>query len=142
VRVFVQDPEPYLHEQQLTVQDPIDPSRPALVDAAHRSFVNYEIYYFADAENKRAFDATPLRWCGAVTDPVTRERFQPGDDSPRRERDGRVFYLASQTSAASFDAMPDMYVLPDYRMLPAAPGDAPESPADEAADPGEQPETP
>lgn len=120
----MQDPEIYLKEQQLTVQDPLDPSRAALVDAAHRSFVNYEIFYFADDESKRRFDATPRRWCGALTDPVTRERFVPGDDSPRRDREGRAFFFASKTSAESFDAMPDMYVLPDYRML-QAPGDAP-----------------
>ncbi len=121
----MQDPEPYLKAQNLSVQDPVDPSRTAVLDAAHRSFVNYEIYFFADDATKRRFDTTPLRWCGTLTDPVTRERFAPGDDAPRRDLNGRTFFFASQASAESFDAMPDMYFLPDYRMLPAEPAPKP-----------------
>lgn len=122
MRVFVQDPEPYLMEQHLTVFDPLEPARPALLDGAHRSFVNYEVFLFSGDDTKRRFDADPMRWCGILTDPVTRERFRPAPQAPRRERDGRVFFFASQTSAEAFDAMPDMYVLPDYRMLPAPAG--------------------
>jgi len=119
VRVFVQDPEPYLKEQSIEVRDAIDAQRPALLDAAHRSFVNYEIYYFADDDSKKRFDADPVRFAGVLTDPVTRERFRPSVDAPRRDRDGRTFFFASKSGAESFDAMPDMYVLPDYAMLPA-----------------------
>ena len=122
----MQDPEPYLKDQNLTVQDPLDPSRTAILDAAHRSFVNYEIYFFADDATKRRFDATPLRWCGTLTDPVTRERFAPGDDAPRRDLNGRTFFFASASSAEMFDAMTDMYFLPDYRMLPAPEPSAPQ----------------
>ena len=118
MRVFVQDPEPYLFDQQLIVQDPVEPERAALLDGAHRSFVNYEVFLFADDETKGRFDADPIRWCGVLTDPITRERFRPVGESPRRDRDGRVFVFPSVTSAEAFDAMPDMYFLPDYRMLP------------------------
>jgi YHS domain-containing protein len=119
VPVFVQDPDRYLRSLGIEVADALDGTRPARIDAAHRSIVNYEVFYFADPAAKARFDADPLRWCGLVTDPVTHERFRPTAGAPRVAEAGRLFVFASPASATTFRAMPAMYRVPSYEMLPA-----------------------
>jgi YHS domain-containing protein len=99
----VQGPEKYLNELGLTVQCVVDPSRRAVLDVAHRAFVNYEAYYFCDESAMNKFVASPYNYTGKVTDPVTRERFIPTADSPSRSYGGRLFYFASAQTATTFD---------------------------------------
>jgi YHS domain-containing protein len=101
---FVQGPDKYLTELGISVKCVVDPSRTAVLNATHRAFVNYEAYYFCDQANMSKFDAAPYRYTGKVTDPVTRERFQPTADSPHRSYGGRLFYFASAETATTFDA--------------------------------------
>ena len=112
----MQDPEPYLENQKITVPCLLEPQRPAVMDAAHRSVVNFELFYFSDEKTKSRFDEDPLRYCGSITDPVTQERFVPGESSPRIERDGRTYVFLSDESLKQFEALPDSFSVPHFRM--------------------------
>jgi YHS domain-containing protein len=98
----------------------MDASRRAILDAEHRAFVNWETYFFADETSRAAFVSDPLRWCGLVTDPISRERFRPTADSPRLEHGGRPYFFTSAATRDQFAAMPEMYALPKPQMLPQA----------------------
>ena len=112
----MQDPEPYLETQKITVPCLLEPERPAVMDAAHRSVVNFELFYFSDEKAKARFDEDPLRYCGALTDPVSLERFIPGESSPRIDREGRAYVFLSEASLAQFEALPDSFSVPHFRM--------------------------
>jgi YHS domain-containing protein len=110
----VQDPQIQLQELGLTIPDALDPRKAAVLDAAHRSFVNYETFFFADEADKRRFDADPTASCGVLTDPVTKQRFRPGSDSPHGEYQGRAYYFLTAESKAAFDKTPDAIARPNY----------------------------
>ena len=116
VTAFVQGPDQPIKGMNLTIPSAIDPSRPAVIDEAHRLFVNYEVYYFADDALKARFQADPVSYTGMLTDPVTLERFQPDTRSPRREFGGRIYYFPGAGSASTFDADPDRFAIPHYKM--------------------------
>ncbi len=86
----MQSPELFLNDLGITVNCVVDPARPALLDEAHRVFVNWETYYLSSDEALAKFRADPLKYVGTVTDPVTRERFRPNGKHTRIEHDGRV----------------------------------------------------
>jgi YHS domain-containing protein len=118
VRVFVQDPSPYILKQALELADPVEPGRKAAVDDAHRSLVNHEVFYFADPGTKARFDADPALYAGILTDPVSRARFRPGSDAPRLDHAGRTYFFTSAVTREAFRLDPDRYALPDPPMLP------------------------
>lgn len=108
----MQGPETWLNELGITVRCVVRRDRPAVLDAAHRVFVNAETYYLADAGALAAFKAAPWRYTGQVTDPVRKERFTPDGASPRAEHAGRLFYFRDQDSAAIFATDPDTFATP------------------------------
>jgi YHS domain-containing protein len=110
----VQDPQIQLQELGIAIPDVLDPKKPAVLDAAHRSFVNYETFFFADEADKRRFDADPSASCGILTDPVTKERFRPGSASPRTTFGGRAYYFLSEANKATFEKNPEAIALPNY----------------------------
>lgn len=114
MKVFVQDPQIQLQELGIAIPDAIDPKRPAVLDPAHRSFVDYETFFFADEADKRRFDADPTAACGILTDPVTKQRFRPGSDSPRGTFGGRPYVFLSAANQAAFEKDPDAVALPNY----------------------------
>ena len=110
----MQDPQIQLKELGIVVADLIDPSRPAVLDAAHRSFVNYETFFFADEADKRRFDADPTGSCGVLTDPVTKQRFHPASDAPRSQFNGRAYLFFDEAGKAAFDKAPEALAIPNY----------------------------
>ncbi|MCB9898628.1 MAG: hypothetical protein H6825_11550 [Planctomycetes bacterium] len=94
----------------------LDPSRPALLDAEHLVRLNYETYLFADTAGRDAFLADPLRFCGLLTDPVSKRRFRPRDDSPRAEHSGVTYYFEDESGRAMFVADPERFRLPGWTM--------------------------
>jgi YHS domain-containing protein len=114
----VQDPETYLNELNVSLEGWMNASAPAVLDPAHRSLVNREAFFFADTQAKRTFDADVVHHCGMLTDPVSGERFQPRDDSPRFDYNNRPFYFVSDATLDAFTAMPDSFFLPSLRMMP------------------------
>ncbi len=85
---------------------------PAVLDVEHRLFVNWETFYFSDAQAKASFAEAPHRYSGKLTDPVSRNRFQPSDASPKREFRGRVFYFNNEENTKKFDAAPENFEKP------------------------------
>lgn len=90
----------------------VDPDQPAVLDPAHRVFVNWETYYMSSAEALRTFRAAPWKYVGEVTDPVSGQRFAPNGGSPTAAHGGRRFYFPSAASAEAFAATPDSFVVP------------------------------
>ena len=110
----MQDPQIQLQELGIAVPDAIDPRKAAVLDVEHRSFVNYETFFFADDADKRRFDADPTASCGVLTDPVTKQRFRPGSDAPRGEFGGRAYFFFTAANKAAFEKAPETYALPNY----------------------------
>jgi hypothetical protein len=47
---------------------------------------------------------------------VTQERFIPGESSPRIDREGRAYVFLSEANLAQFEALPDSFSVPHFRM--------------------------
>lgn len=118
VTAFVQGPENYLREQGLNFPSAVDATRPAVLDPAHRVFVNYEVYYFADQSLRQRFLSDPTQHTGLVTDPVSLRRFQPTGQSPRAVHVERLYFFESAETHRRFVVEPDTFALPIYRMAP------------------------
>lgn len=110
----MQDPQIQLKELDLAFPDPLDAKTTAVLDTAHRSSVNYETFFFADEADRRRFDADPTASCGVLTDPVTKDRFRPGSDSPRATFGGRTYFFLTAENKAAFDTDPQGLALPNY----------------------------
>ena len=107
----MKDPEMYLKERNIALQCPVDPQKPAVLDAAHRAFVNHEVYFFSGRIARWRFQWNPLRWCGIVTDPVNHVRFQPTSQSPHVKFHGRPYYFTADSTLVAFEATPDSFAL-------------------------------
>ena len=89
---------------------------PAVLDADHTVRIGYEAYVFCSAEHRARFEDNLVTHCGLVTDPVTKERFRPGDDSPLAFHDDTVFLFQNIDSAETFLEAPETYVKPGWKM--------------------------
>lgn len=89
----------------------MDPAREAQLDPKLRSYVNYEVYFFCDAAAKAKFDADPTRYCGLLTDPVTKRRFRPGPGALRSDYMERPYFFLSDSTATAFTATPDSFAV-------------------------------
>ncbi len=105
-------PEVWLNDLGIGVSCVVDPAQAGVLDEAHRIFVNYEAYYLSSEKTVASFKATPWRYTGQVTDPVSHNRFQPSAKSPSVSHDGRLFYFENKGSAKTFDADPAAHATP------------------------------
>jgi YHS domain-containing protein len=117
VKVFVQDPGGFLDQLGEELDCAMVEGAHAFLDTDHRIWVNHEVFFFSTASEKDRFMKHPERYCGIVTDPVTRERFEPDKASPRLDRDGRPYFFLSEGSLARFEAAPDSFALPKGHMV-------------------------
>lgn len=117
---FVQGPEQYLKDLGISMACVVEQEVPAILDADHRVFLNYESYYFSSGDARQQFLGAPHTYAGRITDVVTRERFVATAESPRREHDGRLFLFSTTATAARFDEAPDDYATPMLAMVPVA----------------------
>jgi YHS domain-containing protein len=102
----VQDPERYIKERKIRPPSIFPNGKRPLIDSSLRERVNYEIYYFASAVEKDRFRKDPLRHCGKVTDPITKQRFRPTSLSPSTTYGGRLYYFSADSTRARFLANP------------------------------------
>lgn len=80
--------------------------------------LGFESFFFADSANmSKLLDDIP-RYCGGLTDPISKERFLPTENSPRSEFMGTTYLFVSELTHGTFEEMPPMYYLPNYKMLP------------------------
>lgn len=112
----MQDVAGYVRRKGLALADYFDPTQPAVIDAEHLARLNYESYFFADTEGRARFLEDPIRFCGLVTDPVTKHRFRPNVESPRAEHAGVLYFFESGRNRYAFDRMPEDFVRPGYEM--------------------------
>lgn len=105
----MKDPEQYLRKLAIRVTDPVQPGHEASLDPGLRAEVNHEVFLFSDPASLESFRRTPLRWCGIVTDPVSRQRFRPTSRSPHLNYNGRPYYFTSARDLRTFQAMPDSF---------------------------------
>ncbi len=108
----MQGPEIWLNQLNLTVACVVDPAQDALLDEAHRVFVNYETYYLSSDAALQTFVEQPWRYTGLVTDPVSHERFQPDGKSLTTALDGRLFYFETAVNAKTFGQDPAAHATP------------------------------
>jgi YHS domain-containing protein len=113
----VQDPEVFLVQLEVQLPCAVDSSLPAVIDADHRISIGYETYFVSGEDARRQFESDVPKYCGVLTDPVTKARFRPTSSSPHIRHNAREYYFASENSRNMFAAMPDMYADPAYRML-------------------------
>src|SRR5438067_2538090 len=109
--IFVQDPEKYLKDLHLSFACPVRNGRAAVLDSTYRAVVNHDLYYFSDRASLARFRRDPLRYCGRLTDPVTRARFLPTRSSPLITYRGRRYYFAADSTRAQFAATPDSFAV-------------------------------
>ncbi len=114
----MQDPGLYLTQLGVNVPSFFDSATPAVLDSRFASFVDFEAFYFASESEKRRFEQDIVKHCGIVTDPVSKERFRPTEQSPRMVYHDRTYLFASDSTYTTFAMMPDMYWLPNYSMYP------------------------
>lgn len=112
----MQDVPEFVRRKGLAFQDYLDQRRPAVIDAAHCVRLNYEAFFFADAWERERFLSDPVAYCGLLTDPVSRSRFRPAEDSPRLEHAGVTYYFESAGNRARFEDDPETFSLPGWKM--------------------------
>ena len=113
----MKSPEVYLKELNIELACAVAPEAQAILNPEHRVFVNYETYFFSSRERRERFIAAPHEYTGLLTDPVSRERFQPGSDTATRTHGGKLFYFGSKTTRARFEAAPDSFSAPMLTMI-------------------------
>lgn len=118
----MQDPAAHLLPFDVVLDSAVDPSRTAILDQDHWVRVNHEIYFVADAAERAEFLKDPIRYCGAITDPITGERFRPIPTSPRTEYQGRPYYFLTEDHRTAFQADPVPYADPTGKMVPRTSG--------------------
>ena len=117
----MKDPETYLKHLGITLTCPVQAGVPAVLDAAHRTMVNHEVYFFSSEDARSRFQQDPLRWCGELTDPVSEARFRPTTASEHFYFGGRPYYFTSADTRATFARTPSAFADPKRRMPPPSP---------------------
>lgn len=114
----MQDVPAALLRKGLAFNGYFDTTRPAVLDDAHAVRVNYETYVFADLAACEAFRRDMVRFCGLVTDPVTKRRFRPDERSPQYvdAESGVTYFFESGAGRDMFARRPEAYRLPGYSM--------------------------
>ena len=95
----------------LSVQCPVRPKDKAVLSIDLRTYVNHEIYFFSNAKAMKQFKKDPLKFCGLLTDPVTKKRFQPTKKSPHKDYMMRPYYFSSDSTLLVFNSMPDSFAV-------------------------------
>lgn len=98
----MQDVPGFCRRLGLELDGYLDPTRPALLDGEHCVRLNYE--------------ADPTRYCGLVTDPVSKRRFLPERHAPRAEHEGVTYLFESESARATFVRRPERFRLPGWSM--------------------------
>lgn len=106
---FSQDPERYLRPMKVSLRCPVRPARRAILDSSLRVKLNQDIYFFSSMSAMKLFRKDPLRYCGVLTDPVSRARFRPTKQSPHVTFRGREYYFAADSTLVRFQAQPERF---------------------------------
>lgn len=112
----MQDVPQFLAKRGLTLDSYLDPRRKAVIDTEHCVRLNWESFFFADLWERERFLDDVVTYCGLLTDPVSRRRFRPTQESPRFSHAGVRYFFESADTREQFEAEPDKYRLPGWKM--------------------------
>jgi YHS domain-containing protein len=112
----VQDVPAYVRRKGLAFQDYLDARQPAVIDAEHCVRLNYEAFFFGDLWTRERFLSDPVAYCGSLTDPVSRRRFRPTEDSPRASHGGITYFFESDEHRTRFEEDPELFSRPGWTM--------------------------
>lgn len=112
----MQDVPEFVRQKGLVLRDFLDQREEAIIDKEFCVRLNYEAYFFGNLWSRERFLSDPILYCGLLTDPVTRRRFRPRADSPRRRFEEVTYYFESEISSTQFDEGPEAYQLPSWTM--------------------------
>lgn len=112
----MQDVPEFVRRKGLAFQDYLDARRPAVIDVEHCVRLNWETFFFADAWEKERFLSDPVTYCGLLTDPISRTRFRPSQDSPRTVHAGVTYYFQDAAKRELFESDPEALRLPGWKM--------------------------
>jgi YHS domain-containing protein len=107
--VFSKEPERYLREMKVSLRCPVRPAHRAIFDSSLRMRVNQDVFFFSSLSAMKLFQKDPLRYCGVLTDPVTRGRFRPTKSSPHVTFRGRDYWFAAESTLVRFQAQPERF---------------------------------
>lgn len=110
-RVFVRDPEAWLKDKGVVLKCVVEPTKPAVFKVSHRSLIGKDWFFFSSSMAKRKFDANPLSYVSALSDPVTHARFKLTRNPLKLAYKGTTFYFPDPASRALFAALPDSYAV-------------------------------
>jgi YHS domain-containing protein len=112
----VQDVPQFVRRKEVGLFDYLDNRVEAVIDSEHCVRLNYETYFFGDLWTKERFRSDPVMFCGLLTDPVSRERFRPSEDSPRSSYEKVTYYFQDRSNRDLFELSPMTYRLPSWSM--------------------------
>ncbi len=112
----MQDVDAYLVRRGIEIACFFDPLRRAVLDDRHQVRLNYEAFFFSETTMVEEFRADPVRFCGLLTDPVSKRRFRPKSSSPRIEFEGVAYYFETRETHERFRRRPHAHAVPGYRM--------------------------
>lgn len=93
-----------------------EPEKTGLPDPTTFVRINYEGFSFCSAAEKQRFLADPVRYCGYLTDPVSKRRFRPDREAPRQEHEGVLYLFERRATARAFAEAPAEFRVPGYEM--------------------------
>ena len=112
----MQDFPVFVERKGLSFRDLLDSREPAIIDADHCVRLNYEGFFFGNLYTRERFVSDPWLYCGMLTDPVSKRRFRPSADSPRSRHEDVIYYFEGEAQQALFEADPDEFKLPGWKM--------------------------
>ena len=112
----MQDVPEFVRRKELSFADYLDLREPAIIDAEHCVRLNYEAYFFGNLWTRERFVSDPIQYCGLLTDPVSRQRFRPAEDSPHSRHEKVTYYFESLDNQQLFEQDPESFRLPGWSM--------------------------
>ncbi len=106
----------YAKRKELTLTCYFEPEKPAAGSAELFTRINYEGFFFCNRDELTRFQANPVEFCGLLTDPVSKQRFRPTKESVSDRHEGVRFFFESKQTANLFQANPEEYMLPGFKM--------------------------
>ena len=112
----MQDVPVFIERKGLSFRDYLDRRLPAVIDADHCVRLNYEAFFFGNLWTREQFVSDPTLYCGYLTDPVSKSRFRPDENSPRSTHEKVTYYFEGEDQRALFEKNPDGFRLPGWKM--------------------------
>lgn len=112
----MQDVPEFVRLKELEFQDFLDHRVPAKIDDEYCVRLNYEAFFFGNLWTRERFVSDPVVYCGLLTDPVSRKRFRPTEDSPRSRHEQVTYFFENEELRQRFLEDPEAYRLPGWRM--------------------------